>query len=108
MVKKATWFVRLGPLEWARYTYARPQGDPLQLLGSVRRGPQMGALAITGDGQYVQVVGDFITALNSSQITRALAKVKPAETSYSVPRPASPAAHVPVVTIKRRRVFVRD
>lgn len=101
MAKKLAWFVRLGPLEWARYTYDRLDDDPLRLLGSVKRGPQMGALAITADGQYVQVVGDFITPLCTSQIVRALVKAK-------APEPRAPARPlcVPVVVVKRRRVFV--
>jgi hypothetical protein len=104
LVKKANWHVRLGSLEWARYTNARPENDPLQLLGSVRRGLQVGALGLTDQGQYVHVVGDFVTPLNSSQISRAVAKAK-GTVHYAAPRPAK-AAPAPVVTVKRRRVFV--
>ncbi|MES2948830.1 MAG: hypothetical protein V4858_09860 [Pseudomonadota bacterium] len=64
MPKKQSWFIRLGQPEWERHTYARPKSDALQLLGSVRRGMQIGALAKTEDGEYVQVVGDFVTPLN--------------------------------------------
>ncbi len=106
MVKKAAWFVRLGVPEWSRYTYARPEGDALRLLGSVRRGPQMGALAMTEDGHYVQVVGDYVTPLNSSQLTRALAKAKPEELSYPVQKAVVRVGPPPVVTIKRRRTYV--
>jgi hypothetical protein len=98
--------VRLGVPEWSRYTYARPEGDALRLLGSVRRGPQMGALAMTEDGQYVQVVGDYVTPLNSSQLTRAMTKVKPEEPSYPVQKTVSRVGPPPVVTIKRRRTYV--
>ena len=105
MPKKAAWFVRLGPLEWPRYTYARPDGDSLQLLGSVRRGPQMGALAVTTEGRYVQVVGDFITPLNNGQITRAIAKASESE-RFSAPRAIARVTPVPVVIVKRRCVFV--
>jgi hypothetical protein len=105
LVKKASWYVRLGTLEWSRYTYERPENDPLRLLGSVKRGLQMGALAINEQGQYVQVVGDFITPLNSSQISRALAKLK-APDHISAPRPVVQQAPAPVVTVKRRRIFV--
>lgn len=79
MAKKVAWFVRLGPLEWSRYTYARLEGDPLRLLGSVKRGLQMGALAITEEGRYVQVVGDFIMPLSSGQIARAIAQANARE-----------------------------
>ncbi len=98
--------MRLGVPEWSRYTYARPEGDALRLLGSVRRGPQMGALAMTEDGQYVQVVGDYVTPLNSSQLTRAMTKVKPEEPSYPVQKTVSRVGPPPVVTIKRRRTYV--
>ncbi len=98
--------MRLGVPEWSRYTYARPEGDALRLLGSVRRGPQMGALAMTEDGHYVQVVGDYVTPLNSSQLTRALAKAKPEELSYPVQKTVARVGPPPVVTIKRRRTYV--
>lgn len=105
LVKKASWHVRLGTLEWSRYTYERPENDPLRLLGSVRRGLQVGALALNEQGQYVQVVGDFITQLNSSQISRALAKAK-APDNFSAARPPEQKAPAPIVTVKRRRSFV--
>ena len=98
--------MRLGTLEWSRYTYARPEGDALRLLGSVRRGPQMGALAMTEDGQYVQVVGDHVTPLNTAQLTRAMAKVKPEAPSYPVQKTLARTGPPPVVTIKRRRTYV--
>ena len=78
----------------------------MRLLGSVRRGPQMGALAMTEDGHYVQVVGDYVTPLNSSQLTRALAKAKPEELSYPVQKTVARVGPPPVVTIKRRRTYV--
>jgi hypothetical protein len=107
LVKKASWCVRLGTLEWSRYTYSRPDDDPLRLLGSIRRGLQIGALALNEQGQYVQVVGDYITPLNTSQISRAVAKARCIE-PVSAPRPAAPVRTVtaPVVTVKRRRVYV--
>ncbi len=99
--------MRLGTLEWSRYTYSRPDNDPLRLLGSVRRGLQIGALALNEQGQYVQVVGDHITPLNTSQISRAMTKVSSA---VPVPAPRSQASvravSAPVVTVKRRRVYV--
>ena len=66
----------------------------------------MGALAMTEDGQYVQVVGDYVTPLNSSQLTRAMTKVKPEEPSYPVQKTVSRVGPPPVVTIKRRRTYV--
>ncbi|MDP2369426.1 hypothetical protein [Rhodoferax sp.] len=96
------WLVRLGPQEWSRYTYARPSGDPLHLIGSVKRGLQVGALGVTREKQYVQVVGDFVTPLNSSQLARAIAKEQ-ARDPYGAQHLVR-AAPAPVVTIKRRRV----
>ena len=105
MAKKVAWHIRLGVPEWSRYTYARAEGDVLRLLGSVRRGPQIGALAMTEEGRYVQVVGDYITPLNSGQLTRAMAKAKPEE-FYPVQKAVTRVAPAPVVTLKRRRTFV--
>lgn len=105
MAKKAGWIVRLGAHEWSRYTYRRLDGDPLCLLGSVKRGQQVGALAITDDGRYVQVVGDFIVSLNNSQITAAVAKAAKLD-PYAAVRTVPRAVAAPVVIVKRRRVFV--
>ena len=66
----------------------------------------MGALAMTEDGQYVQVVGDYVTPLNSSQLIRAMTKVKPEVPSYPVQRPLARVGPPPVVVIKRRRTYV--
>lgn len=104
MFKKSAWQVRLGPLEWLKYTYDRPKGDPLILLGSVRRGMQVGALATNHEKQYLQVVGDHMTLLNSAQIIRAIAK---SEVSDGQPHHRAPprAAIAPVVIVKKRRTF---
>lgn len=103
MEEGTDWVVRLGREEWLRYTYERPQGDSLQLLGSVSRGPQIGALAVDKDGHYLQINGDYTSPLNSITLRRAVAAAR-----QSGWRPAAPAgqdsARVPVVTIKRRRV----
>jgi hypothetical protein len=103
MKKKIQWIVRLGESEWARHTYPRPPGDSLRLLGSVRRGPQMGALAETLQGKYVQVVGDFVVALKHHPIDQA---IKAAERfGYAQPKGSM---NMPVVVIKRRRIPVTD
>ena len=98
--------MRLGPHEWSRFTYVRPADDPLTLIGSVRRGPQVGALGVTGQGEYVQVVGDHISALNSFQIARAVAHAKAApqlEARQPVQRAAVAVTPVVTITIKKRR-----
>ena len=103
VAKKPTWFVRLGQPEWARHTYPRSAGDALQLLGSVRRGMQIGALAKTETGEYVQVVGDFVTPLNKRIIELALSRAKITD-GGGAPRMANKVAPAPVVTVKRRRI----
>ena len=105
MAKKPTWYVRLGQLEWARHTYARPAEDELELLGSVRRGMQVGALAKTRDGEFVQVVGDFVVPLNKRKIESALTKAGNVDGGPAV-RSTNKPAPPPVVTIKRRRIPV--
>ena len=92
------WRVRLGIAEWARFTYARSEGDPLRLLGSVRCGARMGALAVTADSTFVQVNGDYLTPLNASQIRCALAKADVVAATAKAP--------VAVIIKRRRRTMV--
>lgn len=107
-MRKQGWYVRLGETEWSRHTYARSQDDPLRLLGSVRRGPQMGALAMTSDGNFVQVVGDHTSPLNTGQISRAIQKARQLQRNapYLGQRVNSRSTPAPIVTVKRRRTFV--
>src|SRR5687767_13792701 len=67
------WVVRLGREEWQRFTYERPEGNPLRLLGSVSKGAGIGALAVDEDGNYLQVNGDHVSLLSSGQLRRAVA-----------------------------------
>lgn len=106
---KLKWSVKLGPAEWKRFTYSRSPGDPVQLIGSVKRGQQLGALALI-DGQYFQINGDHQVALNQSQIASAVANAPLAnDEPYRPVAPrhivASPAAAAPTIVVKRRRVF---
>ena len=110
LVKKARWQVRLGELEWSRYTYARDDGDAtFKLLGSIQKGQQRGALAQRPDGVYVMLVGDFETELNQPQIRNVLGV--PSAATIAAYAPAAPQANpqnpakVPVVIIKKRRTF---
>lgn len=112
--RKPGWRVVIGRLAWSRHTYERPQGDALKLLGSVRRGMQVGALAMTDEDQYVQVVGDHITPLNTKKIAKALANA-PKESAAFDPefskesspwRGARKDTPAPVVIVKKRRVAV--
>jgi len=95
-------------MEWPRFTYERPAGDQLQLIGSVKRGQQVGALGMIENNQYVQVVGDHITPLNNFQIKRAVENARPIEhVSAFQPgeRTTLHAAPPPIVIIKKRRIF---
>ena len=74
----------------------------MTLLGSVQRGPGIGALAVLDDGRYVQVNGDFVDPLNGKQIRRALTQAKSFQARPGRP-PVSSSAAAPVVLVKRRR-----
>lgn len=102
---KKKWQVRLGEAEWARFTYPRPEGD-LWLLGSVRRGAQMGALAIDAKGQYMQVNGDHLSPLSHSQVAAAVARAGAADLSHHRAAVApKPAGKPPVIIVRKRRVI---
>ena len=109
MIKKARWQVRLGELEWSRYTYARDDGEAtFKLLGSLQKGQQRGALAQRPDGVFVMLLGDFETELNQPQIRKVMGLPTPT-TAYTPEQPlfTTPTAPktVPVVIIKKRRTF---
>ncbi|MGM9491474.1 hypothetical protein [Ideonella sp. YS5] len=99
-----------------------PSAEPdTELLGTVSRGAQVGALARLADGSYVQINGDWRTPLNSAKVEHALraARVLP---GGSRPRPRSsaneldaspPVTETPamaaapvVVRVRKRRVPV--
>jgi hypothetical protein len=103
---KSHWSVRLGAPEWAKYTYERPPDDPLQLLGSARRGMQSDALAKLG-GDFVLVVGDHVTPLShadNKHLAAATAHVKEIEPVFLFKEAPVSAAPPVVVVIKRRRI----
>ena len=105
------WAVRLGPTEWPRFTYERPPGDRLTLLGVVSRGIQIGALAQTADGQFLQVNGDHESPLPAGAMRRLVEKAgraRPAAPPRTLGLRRTPTdAPAPVVTVKKRRVVVR-
>lgn len=70
-------------------------------LGTVQRGLEMGALALTPQGEYVQVNGDIVQTLNASRVRAALGT---AHTSRIGPQ--APAATAPVVVRRKRRIPV--
>ena len=102
--KKTKWIVRLGESEWIRHTYARTVSDGLRLLGSVRRGAQVGALGVNEQGEFVQVVGDYLVALNRAQIARAVAAAS--IDTYRDVCAVQRQAVAPVIVVKRRRIPV--
>jgi hypothetical protein len=109
--RKPGWRVVLGRAAWSRYTYERPEGDELTLLGSVGKGAQVGALAVTAKGDYVQVVGDHLVPLKTKDIAKAVANA-PKESDSELSREAPPwpvarkEAPPPVVIVKKRRIAV--
>lgn len=96
------WVVRLGAVEWLRFTYERMPGDRLRLIGSISKGGQRGALAAASDGQFVQVNGDYETPLPAGAVRRAIAQATAEEARLGCPR-ASRAARTVTVIVKRRR-----
>lgn len=101
---KEIWHVHLGRLEWLRFTYPRCESDPMQLIGSIRRGPQIGALAILGD-QFFQVNGDFTCRLSPFLVRKAVAKARAAEAPARPSRGMGLKRTTPEIKFKRRRVF---
>jgi hypothetical protein len=111
------WIVCLGEDEWRRFTAGGDPADGLRMLGSVRRGAQIGALARDANGRYVQINGDYRTELNQAQIAAALQHPRQGISSSSRTRwlwggthrssrdsaPPSPAAPSPTVRVVVRR-----
>jgi hypothetical protein len=109
--RKPGWRVVLGRAAWARHTHERSEGDELKLIGSVSKGAQVGALAVTAAGEYVQVVGDHLTPLKTKEIAKAVAIAPRESNSEFSPAPppwkaALKESTVPVVILKKRRVPV--
>lgn len=102
---KAKWVVRLGPLEWSRYTRASRTTESLQLLGSVQRAAQIGALAVDTNGDYFQVNGEYVTPLNKRLIAKAVSAASGRPPRLREPHKRQSAAP-PVVTVRRKRVPV--
>jgi hypothetical protein len=102
-VPKAKWVVRLGASEWPRYTRGSRIGESLQLLGSVQRGAQVGALAMDGNGDYFQVNGEYVAPLNKRLIAKAVSSAN-AQAPRPHERPRPQATATPVVTVRRKRI----
>ena len=102
MGREKVWNIRLGDAHWHAYTYPRASDQPFRLIGSIARGPQVGALAVTPQGQYVPVNGDFGPPLSARQVRRALSAVQSSQ-AWHAPQPRAAAAVNVVVHVKRRR-----
>lgn len=100
---KSKWVVRLGQPEWQRHTHCGNVGESLQMLGSVQRGAQVGALAVDGNGDFFQVNGEYVTRLSKHLIAKAVKAAQGrAQSRYQPPTARTVAA--PVVMVRRRRV----
>jgi hypothetical protein len=108
---KPGWRVVLGRAAWSRHTYERPEGADLKLVGSASKGAQVGALAMTAEGEYVLLVGDHLSPLKTKEIAKAVAKA-PRESNQAFSRETPPTLEAcdespaPVVTVKKRRIAV--
>ncbi len=93
--------ISVGP-RWSSFTYER---DGMEMLGTVQRGMQIGALVRLADGSYAQVNGDVIEVLNKSKVEFVLGPTARRELNptYSIPTQAPSTA---VVVIKKRRRIV--
>ena len=75
------------------------------------KGAQVGALAMTAEGEYVQVVGDHLAPLKTKEIAKAVANA-PKESNPEFLRETPPwlearkESPAPVVIVKKRRVAV--
>ena len=81
-----------------------------ELLGVIRRGIEIGALAKDSKGGYWQVNGDMRQVLNASKVQALLRSAKPDTRPAPVVRPptAEQRAAGVVVVKPKRRVIVRD
>lgn len=98
------WVVRLGELHWRRYTHARTADDGLELLGSVEKGAQVGALGLGADGRYYQVNGDYLSPLSNSQLRSAVRRAQVAVCAEEKRARYAVNRATPVVVVKKRRI----
>ncbi len=87
---------------WQRFAFTTPG---LLYLGTIRRGMEIGALAIDETGDYVQVNGDIHQALNKSRIAAYLRKagVRPAPALQVYPPKTEVERPIVSVIVKHRR-----
>jgi hypothetical protein len=63
--KRERWKILLGETEWRKYTYQRTAGGEITMVGSIQKGILVGALVKDKQGNYYQLVGDHMVALNN-------------------------------------------
>lgn len=76
----------------------------MRLLGTVQDGMQIGALAQTPEGGYLQVNGDQQRTLNTSRVEHALDRATGVARRTAMPPPARPAVQPTVIVKKRRKL----
>lgn len=78
--------------------------EGFRYLGVIQNGFQIGALAQTPAGRYVQVNGALLQPLNLYKVQRALRFAEKHRARYAIPehRP-KPEPVAPVVSVRRRR-----
>jgi hypothetical protein len=101
---KSKWVVRLGQPEWQRHTQSRNVSESLQMLGSVQRGAQVGALAVDSNGDFFQINGEYIAPLNKRLIAKAVKAAQGRAPSRYEPPGVRRAASAPIVTVRRSRL----
>ncbi|TWO68055.1 hypothetical protein FN976_24245 [Caenimonas sedimenti] len=90
---------------WQRFAFAT---TGLVFLGTIRRGMEIGALAVDENGAYNQVNGDVHQSLNLSRVAAHLRKVGAlAGHTHGLWTAEQVRSSVPV-TVKRRRVWTRE
>lgn len=75
----------------------------MELLGTVQRGAQIGALGRLPDGQHVQVNGDWMHALNSHQVGLAVKHARRRQPSSCLRSPVRQDRSAPVVVVRKKR-----
>ncbi len=98
--------VHLGPRLSLPWLVAPETG--CRVIGEVSRGQEMGQLAITPEGQYVQVNGSMIQPLNTSRVQAALRKAARQQNVnlQELVQPKVQAA--PVVIVRKKRRIVKE
>lgn len=98
--------VHLGPrlsLPWL----VAPE-DGCRVIGEVSRGQEMGQLAVTQDGLYVQVNGSVVQPLNTSRVEAALRKAaRQQNVNLQELMPRKPRSE-PVVIVRKKRRIIKE